>query len=79
MNVGYVTIQGAAEYASVSPRTVKRWIARGLPVYQGSPRGKVLIRPGDVDVYLEKKAVPRLDLDAAASAVMRDLAAKQAV
>ena len=40
---GYVSIEGAARYASVSTKTVKRWIQGGLPVYQGRARGKVLI------------------------------------
>jgi hypothetical protein len=77
MLVGYLTLDAAAQYASVSPRTVKRWIARGLPVYQGTPRGKILVRPGDIDQYLEKRTAPRLDLDVMVHEVMRGLA-KQA-
>lgn len=60
---GYLSIQGAAHYASVSTRTIKRWITRGLPVYQGTLRGKVLIKPADIDAYLEKKRVPMPDVD----------------
>ncbi len=75
--VGYLSIGGAAEYASVSTRTVKRWITRGLPVYQGTPRGKVLIRPSDIDLYLEKKTARELILDAMAEQVLRDLCQKQ--
>src|SRR5688572_1564181 len=73
-SIGYLTLDAAAQYASVSPRTVKRWIARGLAVYQGTPRGKILVRPGDIDQYLEKRTAPRLDLDVMAHEVMRGLA-----
>ena len=62
-SVGYLSIGEAARYASVSTRTIKRWITRGLPVYQGTHRGKVLIRPGDIDLYLQRKTVPKPDLD----------------
>ena len=43
--VRYLPIDGAAQYASVSTKTIQRWIKGGLPVYQGTARGKVLIRP----------------------------------
>jgi phage terminase Nu1 subunit (DNA packaging protein) len=61
---GYMTIAGASEYASVSTRTIKRWIKAGLPVYQGTVRGKVLIRPTDIDVHLTRRQAPQLDLNA---------------
>lgn len=75
---GYISIAGASEYASVSTRTIKRWIKAGLPVYQGTPRGKVLIRPNDIDLYLEKKTAPRQDLNAMVDEVLAGLKAKQA-
>jgi excisionase family DNA binding protein len=70
---GYLSIEGAARYASVSPKTIKRWIQEGLSVYQGTTRGKVLIRPGDIDAYLMRKEAPRVDLNAIVKAVINDL------
>lgn len=60
---GYVTIDGAAEYASVSTRTIKRWIKAGLPRYQGCSRGRVLLKPSDIDLYLTRQQAPQIDLD----------------
>lgn len=71
---GYLSIEGAAHYASVSTRTIKRWITQGLPTYQGSVRGKVLIKPGDIDAFLEKKAAPKVDLSVMVDEVMQSLA-----
>ena len=74
---GYLSIKGAAEYASVSKKTIQRWIKGGLPAHQGTARGKVLIRPADIDVYLTRKQAPSLDLDALVDGVMRDLSLGQ--
>ena len=73
--VGYLSIEGASAYASVSTRTVKRWIRAGLQVYQGTARGKILIRPSDIDLYLQQKTVPKpeLDLDAMVEDVLSGL------
>lgn len=76
---GYMTIEGAAGYASVSTRTIKRWIHAGLPVYQGTTRGKVLIRPVDIDSYLTRKQTSRVDLDALIDDVLQDLSGREAV
>lgn len=73
--VGYLSIDAAAVYASVSTKTIKRWIQAGLPVYQGTRRGKVLIRPSDIDLYLQKKTAPKVDLDAMVNDVLQDLVA----
>jgi excisionase family DNA binding protein len=70
---GYLSLEDAARYASVSTRTMKRWIKAGLPVYQGTIRGKVLIRPTDVDAYLTRQQVPQLDLNAMVDDVLLDL------
>ncbi len=74
---GYLTIAGAAEYTSVSTRTIKRWVRAGLPVHQGCHRGKVLIKPSDIDVYLQRKTAPKPDLDAIVDEVMRELVTKE--
>lgn len=70
---GYLSLRGAARYASVSSRTIKRWIRAGLPVYQGTLRGKVLIRPSDIDAYLTRRQSRPSDLDAMVADVLVDL------
>lgn len=67
---GYVPIDGAAQYASVSTKTIQRWIKGGLPVYQGTARGKVLIRPSDIDVYLTRRQARQIDLNAMVNDVL---------
>jgi len=73
---GYLPLRDAAAWAGVSPRTVKRWIARGLPVYQAGPRTKVLIKPSDIEVFLNRVQAPQPDLNAMAEAVFADLTAR---
>ena len=70
---GYLGITEAAEWAGVSQRTLKRWIARGLPCYQAVPRGKVLLKPADIEQFLTKRQVPRPDLDALVGEVLEEL------
>ncbi len=67
---GYLSIESAARWADVSSRTVKRWIKAGLPTYQAGPRGKVLVRPGDMDQFLTRRQVTKPDLDAMVEEVM---------
>ncbi len=61
---GYKPLVEAATWAGVSPRTLKRWIRRGLPIYQAGPREKVLVKTSDIDQFLTRKQVPVPDLGA---------------
>jgi hypothetical protein len=70
---GYFPIMDAAKYASVSPKTIQRWIKGGLPVFQGTTRGKVLIRPADIDIYLTRRQVRQFDLDAMVNEVLNSV------
>ena len=70
---GYLSLEEAARYASVSTRTIKRWIRAGLPVYQGTRRGKVLIRPTDIDAHLTRRQARQLNLDAMVEDVLLGL------
>lgn len=69
----WVPLRVAARLASVSPRTVKRWITRGLPVYQSGPRTKLLVRVRDIETFLKRKPVGPVELDKMVSAVMAEL------
>ena len=70
---GYMPLEEAAAWAGVSPRTLKRWIRRGLPTYQAGPREKVLVRPSDIDQFLTRKQVPTPDLGAMVEEVLAGL------
>ncbi len=70
---GYMPLVEAATWAGVSPRTLKRWIRRGLPIYQAGPREKVLVKPGDIDQFLTRKQVPVPDLGAMVEEVLQGL------
>ena len=52
---GYIGLTEAAQWASVSSRTLKRWMDQGLPFYQLGPRTKLLLRRGDIDVFLQRR------------------------
>ena len=71
--LGYLSIEHAADWADVSPRTIKRWIKAGLPTYQAEPRGKLLLRRADIDQFLTRKQVPTPDLGAMVEEVLAGL------
>ncbi len=68
---GYMSLVDAAAWAGVSPRTLKRWIRRGLPTYQAGLREKVLVRPGDIEQFLTRKQAPTPDLGAMVDEVLQ--------
>ena len=70
---GYLSLEHAADWADVSPRTIKRWIKAGLPTHQAGPREKVLVKPQDIDQFLTKKQAPTPDLGAMAEEVFQGL------
>ena len=63
LNPGFLPLAEAAQWAGVSPRTMKRWISKGLAYFQEGPRTKVLIRPGDIEEFLTKRQAERPALD----------------
>ena len=48
----WLTIRGAAVYASVSSSTIRTWLTRGLPSVKPSIQTR-LIRAADIDAFLE--------------------------
>ena len=70
---GYLPLRDAAAWAGVSVRTFKRWIRKGLPIYQAGPRERVLIRPADIDVFLTKRQARGPDLNAMVEDVLTSL------
>ena len=70
---GLLSKKHAAVWADVSQRTIDRWIHQGLPVYQASPQTKVLIRPADIECFLQRKQLPKADLIAKVDEVIAEL------
>lgn len=60
---GYMSLREAAQWAGVSARTLRRWIAQGLPKYQVTRRAKVLVRAEDIESFLTKSTAPSVDLN----------------
>ena len=70
---GFLSLKCAADWASVSQKTIKRWIAGGLPVYQGTAGGKLLFRPHDIEQFLQKRQVPQIDVNALVDETLREM------
>ena len=43
---------------------MKRWIGKGLPKYQAGYRERVLLKLEDIDAWLTKKTVSKVDVAA---------------
>ena len=74
---GFLPLNRAATWAGISVKTLRRWMARGLPWYQAGPGEKVLIRPCDVEAFLTRRQVLRTDLDAIVDGTLRELTGKE--
>ncbi|MCH8039058.1 MAG: helix-turn-helix domain-containing protein [Nitrospinae bacterium] len=70
---GFLSIPSAARWADVSPKTVKRWMSKGLHFFQEGARTKVLIRPGDIEQFLTKRKVAKSSLDQMVDSVLEEL------
>ena len=72
-DTGLLSKKHAALWADVSQRTIERWIQQGLPVYQAAPQTKVLIRPADIEAFLQRQQLPKADLIAKVEEVVAQL------
>ncbi len=70
---GFLPLNAAAPWVGVSVRTLRRWIAAGLPTYQGTPGGKILIKPTELEHFLARQQAPRPALDRMVAEVMQGL------
>jgi predicted site-specific integrase-resolvase len=73
MQPGYMTLKRAAAWASISEKTLMRWIGRGLPVYQAGPRERVLLKAEDIDRFLTCKKAQLVDLNQMVDEVIAEL------
>lgn len=70
---GYLSLSQAASWAGVSEKTIKRWIRKGLPIYQAGAKEKILIRPTDIDTFLTRKQRVPIDLNIMVEDVLKSL------
>src|SRR5262249_15696107 len=70
---GYLSLKHLAEWADVSPKTIQRWIEGGLPFYQGTVGGKVLVRPEDIHRFLQKRQVAQVDIETMVNETLREI------
>jgi len=52
---------------------MKRWMERGLPYYQPCPRGRILVKPGDIESFLTRQQAPKPELDRMVEEVVEEL------
>jgi len=72
---GLYSAREAAVWAGVSPKTMRRWMAQGLPYYQTGPGHKVLLRLEDIQAFLTRRQAPQVDLDVMVNQVLTELKA----
>ena len=71
--VDRMDIATAARRNDSSTRTVYRWLDQGLPFFQATPRSKILIRPDDVEKFLQRRCRPPVDVNAMVEDTMKEL------
>jgi len=70
--VGWLKIKGAAQYCSVSPRTMRGWLKAGLR-YARLPSGTILIKKEEIDHFLENFSNQMDQVDEITNSVLKDL------
>ncbi len=74
----YLTIKEAADRLRISERTMRKYLKRGdLAYYRPDPHGKILIRWGDVEAWLQSRRV-EIEKDADAKEMLETLFGKTA-
>ena len=70
---GFLPLDRAAAWVGVSVKSLKRWFERGLPYYQPCPRGRTLVKPGDIESFLTRQQAAKPELDRMVEEVMGEL------
>lgn len=68
---GWLRILPAAEYCCVSPRTLRKWLRRGLK--HSRVGGAILIKVDDLDEYLERFSETSNKVDEMVNRVVREV------
>ncbi len=69
----FVSLQGAATFADASTRTIRRWLLEGLKSYQPVPKGKIFLRPCEIEEFVMRRARPQPSLTVLVEDTMTDL------
>jgi len=59
---GFVPLAEAAQWASVSKKTLLRYMEQGLKVHQAKPGSKLLVRLEDIRAFLKPRQAQGVDL-----------------
>lgn len=73
---GFLPLKDAAQWASISVKTLERWMARGLPAYHAGAGTKRLVRTADIEQFLTRQQTAKPDLNRMVDEVSRDLVVK---
>ena len=69
----FLSLKEGADFAHVSKRTLKRWLAAGLPAHQPIPGGKILLTVSELERFITRRARSQPALDALVEDVMHEL------
>jgi predicted site-specific integrase-resolvase len=69
---GWGKIKSASEYAGVSPRTLHKWLKRGLK-HSRLPSGTILIRYSAVDEFLATYEAQNNEVDRLVETIEKEL------
>ena len=68
-----MSIATTARRYDSSIKTVRRWLDRGLPFLRSGARTKILIRPEDVERFLQRRCHAQVDVNVMVENVMKEL------
>ncbi len=69
----FLSLKEGADFAHVSKRTLKRWLAAGLPAHQPIPGGKILLTVSELERFIVRRARSQPALDALVEDAMHEL------
>ena len=71
MDRGWLKIKSAAQWADMSPKTIRAWLADGLPHVR--VRGTILIKRETLDAWLQAHEVTANQLDQVVDEVLAEV------
>ncbi len=74
LSAQFLSVKEGAAFAHVSKRTLKRWLAAGLPAHQPISGGKILLIVSELEQFIIRRTRPQPALDRLVNDVMHELA-----
>jgi excisionase family DNA binding protein len=74
---GWGRIKAIAEYTDSGPRTVRKYLKRGLPHVRIPGSGTILIKFSDVDEWLKQFACTEDEIDKIVGSVLKGFGAEE--